>query len=80
MIAGLAAAQAVGFAPIKLNAVAMRGVNDGEVVDLVRFAVDHGYEMRFIEQMPLDAGPHLGPHADGHPGGDPRRSSPPSSR
>ncbi len=56
VIAGLAAAQAVGFAPIKLNAVAMRGVNDGEVVDLVRFALDHGYEMRFIEQMPLDAG------------------------
>ena len=56
VIAGLAAAQAVGFAPIKLNAVAMRGVNDAEVVDLVRFAIDHGYEMRFIEQMPLDAG------------------------
>ncbi len=56
VIAGLAAAQAVGFAPIKLNAVAMRGVNDTEVVDLVRFAIDHGYEMRFIEQMPLDPG------------------------
>ena len=34
----------------------MRGVNDDEVVDLVRYAVDHSYEMRFIEQMPLDAG------------------------
>ncbi len=56
VIAGLAAAQAVGFSPIKLNAVAMRGVNDTEVVDLVRFALEHGYEMRFIEQMPLDAG------------------------
>ena len=34
----------------------MRGVNDDELVDLVRYAVDGGYEMRFIEQMPLDAG------------------------
>lgn len=55
-LAGIAAADAAGLAPIKLNAVVMRGVNDDEVVDLVRFAVRHGYEMRFIEQMPLDAG------------------------
>ena len=55
-LAGIAAAASVGFNPIKLNAVAMRGVNDHEVVDLVRYAVDHGYQMRFIEQMPLDAG------------------------
>ena len=55
-LAGIAAADAVGFAPIKLNAVVMRGVNDDGVVDLVRFAVGHGYEMRFIEQMPLDPG------------------------
>jgi cyclic pyranopterin phosphate synthase len=34
----------------------MRGVNDDELVDLVAFALDHGAEMRFIEQMPLDAG------------------------
>ncbi len=53
---GLAAAAGAGFDPVKLNAVVMRGVNDDEVVDLVRFAVDHGYEMRFIEQMPLDPG------------------------
>ncbi|MBX9246786.1 GTP 3',8-cyclase MoaA [Actinotalea ferrariae] len=55
-LAGIAAADSVGFAPIKLNAVAMRGVNDDEVVDLVRYAVERGYQMRFIEQMPLDAG------------------------
>ena len=55
-LAGIAAAASVGFEPIKLNAVAMRGVNDDEVVDLVRFAVERGYLMRFIEQMPLDAG------------------------
>ena len=55
-LAGLAAADAAGLHPVKLNAVVMRGVNDDEVVDLVRFALDHGYQMRFIEQMPLDAG------------------------
>lgn len=56
VLAGLAAAADAGFDPIKLNAVVMRGINDDEVVDLVRFAVRHGYQMRFIEQMPLDAG------------------------
>ena len=56
VLAGLEAARAVGLAPIKLNAVAMRGVNDSEVVDIVRFAVEHGYQARFIEQMPLDPG------------------------
>lgn len=55
-LAGIAAADAVGLHPVKLNAVVMRDVNDDEVVDLVRFAVERGYEMRFIEQMPLDAG------------------------
>nr|WP_297422281.1 GTP 3',8-cyclase MoaA [uncultured Actinotalea sp.] len=55
-LAGIAAADAVGMHPIKLNAVAMRGVNEDEVVALTRFAVDRGYQMRFIEQMPLDAG------------------------
>lgn len=55
-LAGVAAAEAAGLAPIKINAVAMRGVNDDEVVDLTRWAVDHGYQMRFIEQMPLDGG------------------------
>jgi len=34
----------------------MRGINDGEAVSLLRFALDNGYELRFIEQMPLDAG------------------------
>lgn len=53
---GIAAAAASPLRPLKLNAVAMRGVNDDELVDLVQFAVDHGAQMRFIEQMPLDAG------------------------
>ncbi|MFT4229726.1 MAG: GTP 3',8-cyclase MoaA [Microbacterium sp.] len=53
---GIAAAAASGLRPLKLNAVAMRDVNDDELVDLVEFALDHDAELRFIEQMPLDAG------------------------
>lgn len=53
---GIAAAAASGLRPLKLNAVAMRDVNDDELVDLVEFAVAHDAQMRFIEQMPLDAG------------------------
>ncbi|MGP3534668.1 GTP 3',8-cyclase MoaA [Microbacterium sp. RD1] len=56
VLAGIAAAAASGLRPLKLNAVAMRGVNDDELVDLVDFAVGVGAQMRFIEQMPLDAG------------------------
>jgi cyclic pyranopterin phosphate synthase len=55
-LAGLAAADAAGLRPIKINTVLLRGVNDDEPVALLRFALDHGYELRFIEQMPLDAG------------------------
>lgn len=55
-LAGIEAARVVGFSPIKLNALIMRGVNDDEVADLVEFAVARGLEMRFIEHMPLDGG------------------------
>ncbi|MBO4159408.1 GTP 3',8-cyclase MoaA [Micromonospora antibiotica] len=55
VLAGLAGAAAAGLAPVKINAVLMRGVNDDEAPALLRFALDHGYELRFIEQMPLDA-------------------------
>jgi GTP 3',8-cyclase len=55
VLAGLAAAAATGLAPVKVNAVLMRGLNDHEAVDLLQFSLDHGYQMRFIEQMPLDA-------------------------
>ncbi len=54
VIRGLAAARAAGFAPIKINAVLMRGFNEDEVVPLARWAREHGYELRFIEWMPLD--------------------------
>jgi cyclic pyranopterin phosphate synthase len=54
VIAGLEAARRVGFTPIKVNAVLMRGFNDDEVVTLARWGRDEGYEVRFIEWMPLD--------------------------
>ncbi len=56
VLRGIRAASEAGIGPLKLNAVAMRGVNDTEIADLVQFAIDHGAQMRFIEQMPLDAG------------------------
>ncbi len=55
VLAGLAAARAAGLGPVKINSVLLRGVNDDEAVPLLRFALEHGYELRFIEQMPLDA-------------------------
>ncbi|MEO5616889.1 MAG: GTP 3',8-cyclase MoaA [Candidatus Eisenbacteria bacterium] len=51
---GLEAARRVGFSPIKINAVLMREVNGDEAVPLARWARDEGYELRFIEWMPLD--------------------------
>ncbi|MGN6160313.1 MAG: GTP 3',8-cyclase MoaA [Marmoricola sp.] len=55
VIAGIEAASAAGLAPVKVNTVLMRGVNDDEVVDLVRFGIRTGCQVRFIEAMPLDA-------------------------
>lgn len=55
---GIVAAQQAGFAPVKINAVVERGVNDDEIVDLARFGREHDVEVRFIEFMPLDAGDH----------------------
>ncbi len=55
VLAGLAAARAAGLEPVKINAVLMRGVNDHEAVPLLRYCLEHGYRLRFIEQMPLDA-------------------------
>ncbi len=52
---GLAAAAEAGLRPVKVNAVAMRGYNDEQVADLLAWCLDRGYELRFIEQMPLDA-------------------------
>jgi cyclic pyranopterin phosphate synthase len=51
---GLRAAEEAGLRPIKLNMVVMKGHNDDEVVDFARLAREKGYEVRFIEFMPLD--------------------------
>ena len=55
VLEGIDAALDAGLAPVKLNCVVMRDVNDGEVVDLARFGREHGVGVRFIEFMPLDA-------------------------
>jgi cyclic pyranopterin phosphate synthase len=55
VLTGLAAAAEAGLTPVKVNAVLMRGVNDDEAAALLRFCLARGYELRFIEQMPLDA-------------------------
>jgi cyclic pyranopterin phosphate synthase len=55
VLAGIAAAQAAGFARLKLNAVVVKGLNEGDVVPLARYCRENGIEPRFIEFMPLDA-------------------------
>jgi cyclic pyranopterin phosphate synthase len=58
IFAGLAAAEEVGFAPIKVNAVIMRGRNDDEIEDFARMTLDRPWHVRFIEVMPV--GDNLG--------------------
>ena len=53
VISGIRAAREVGFSPIKINAVLIRGMNDGEAGDLIRFCRDEGLVLRFIEYMPI---------------------------
>jgi cyclic pyranopterin phosphate synthase len=55
VLAGLAAAKRAGLGPVKVNAVLLRGVNDHLAPELLRFCLDHDYQLRIIEQMPLDA-------------------------
>jgi cyclic pyranopterin phosphate synthase len=55
VLAGLAAAASAGITPVKVNSVLMRGINDDEAGSLLRYCLAHGYQLRFIEQMPLDA-------------------------
>ena len=54
VLAGLAAARQAGFAAIRINAVSIRGLTEGEIVPLVRFCRREGFALRFIEFMPLD--------------------------
>jgi cyclic pyranopterin phosphate synthase len=54
VLAGIAAARDAGLAPVKVNAVLMRGINDHEAPALLRWALAEGVHLRFVEQMPLD--------------------------
>ncbi|HET9885978.1 MAG TPA: GTP 3',8-cyclase MoaA, partial [bacterium] len=56
VLAGLNAAAAAGFQPIKINAVVQRGVNDAAIVPLANMAREHGFILRFIEYMPIGMG------------------------
>src|SRR5699024_5665350 len=53
VLSGLHAAKAAGLDPIKINAVLLRGINDHEATELLTWTLEHGYKLRFIEQMPL---------------------------
>ncbi|MGE0528744.1 MAG: GTP 3',8-cyclase MoaA [Bdellovibrionales bacterium] len=55
VLEGILAAKKAGFDPVKVNAVAIRGITEHEVVPLARYAREHGLEMRFIEYMPIGA-------------------------
>ncbi len=55
VVDGLAAASEAGLGPVKVNAVLLRGINDDQAPELLQWCMDHGYHLRFIEQMPLDA-------------------------
>ena len=56
VLEGIYAAKRAGLSPIKINAVVVRGHNEGEVADMAAFAREHDISMRFIEFMPLDSG------------------------
>lgn len=58
---GLEAAERLGLNPIKLNVVAMRGVNEDELTDLARLSIEHGWHVRFIELMPIKNQQSWGP-------------------
>jgi cyclic pyranopterin phosphate synthase len=53
VISGLMAAKEAGFAPIKINMVAMKGVNDQDIEPMVAFCIEHGFVLRLIEAMPM---------------------------
>jgi cyclic pyranopterin phosphate synthase len=55
VVDGLEAASAAGLGPVKVNAVLLRGINDDQAPELLQWCLDRGYQLRFIEQMPLDA-------------------------
>ncbi|WP_237225229.1 GTP 3',8-cyclase MoaA [Rothia nasisuis] len=91
VLAGVKAAAAAGLTPLKINAVLMPGINDEQGHELLAWALEGGYQLRFIEQMPLDADHNwtregtitaeqirqrLAAHYDLLPHGHPRGASP----
>ena len=63
VLAGLKAAKTAGLSPVKINMVAMKGINDDEYIDMVEYCIKMGFTLRFIEVMPVggtgrDAGSH----------------------
>ncbi len=60
---GLMTAKAAGFSPIKINMVAMKGINDDEFEEMVEFCLEHDFTLRFIETMPMGStGDEAGKH------------------
>lgn len=53
VLRGIDTAEKVGFSPIKINTVAIRGFNDGEILDFAQLAMDKPFQVRFIEIMPV---------------------------
>lgn len=62
VLTGLAAAKAAGLAPIKINTVVMRGVNDAEIEAIIDFCGAHGFTLRLIETMPMGEAGHRASH------------------
>ncbi len=56
VLAGLGAAREAGYAPIKVNMVMMRGINDDEAEGMAEFCMENGFTLRFIETMPVGDG------------------------
>ena len=70
VLAGLQAAKDAGLGPVKVNAVLLRGVNDAYAPELLRWCLEQGFQLRIIEQMPLDAQHGWSRDGDGHRRGD----------
>lgn len=67
VLAGLEAARASGFSPIKINMVVQQGVNDDEIEDMVRYCIERGFILRLIETMPVGAAGRAAVFADLQP-------------
>ncbi len=63
VLEGIRAAQEVGMKTIRLNAIAIRGLTENEILPLAHFAIERSLELRFIEFMPLDADDNWGSQA-----------------